>query len=160
MLAVCKRAPNRDGVEDEYRAERDRHLFFIRRGDGTDGGNRAASTDRCTCADEECGFLANMYQVSEAEPDQHRQGDARGGVYKSRTTRVHYFVQIHAEAERDYRCLQQKLREPFAFDMKGMFESEPINQAAQKCDRRRNESACRNNDCDKKDVLAHRTSLA
>ena len=41
------------GIQDEHRSEGDGHLFFVGLGDGTDGRDGAASTDRSPGTDEE-----------------------------------------------------------------------------------------------------------
>src|SRR5262249_2426210 len=70
-------------LEDDDSPKRTRHLLFIGLGDGSDGRNGTAATNRCTRTDEESGLLPHLNEIAEAESEQHRKRDADRGIEKA-----------------------------------------------------------------------------
>ena len=102
-------------VEDEDGAQGDSHLFFAGIGNGTDGGDGAATANGGAGADEEGGLFSDLQQIAEAQAEQHRDSDAGGGVDEAGASGVENLMEVHAEAEGNDGSLQEKFREALAF---------------------------------------------
>ena len=150
----------RDGVEDKDSAESHGHFFVVGLSDRSDCGDSTAAADGGTRADEKCGLLGNVNQVTEPKAEQHRQGDAGGGVEEAGASGLQDFVQVHAEAEGYDGGLQQEFREVLAFDVKRMGERKSVDQATQKSKRWGDQATRRQDDADEEEVPAHRRSVA
>src|ERR1700747_2997696 len=96
-----------------------------------------------------------MDEISEAESEQHDDGDADRGVEKAGASGVNDFVEIHAEAESDDGGLQEEFRQALALDVKRMGQGETVYEACEKSERRRNEAAGGEDDPQKEEALAH-----
>jgi hypothetical protein len=68
-------------------------------------------------------------------------------------------MEVHAEAQADDRSLKQKPRKVPALDVKRVRQTESVYQAAQKGERRREQTAGRQNQSNEKQPLAHVASL-
>lgn len=154
-----RKEKQRDGVEDENSSQGYGHLFFAGIRNRADGRDSAASANGRTSADEEGRFLSDMNEVAKSETQQHRRRDAGGRVEEARASGLENLMKVHAKAEGNDRSLQQKFRQALAFDVKGVRYCESVDQTAKKRDGRRNQTACCQDECHEKCVLAHEESV-
>ncbi|SPE28252.1 hypothetical protein SBA7_120044 [Candidatus Sulfotelmatobacter sp. SbA7] len=77
-------------------------------GDGSHGGDGAASADGGTGRNQKCRPALDLEQRCQRHTGEHGEADAKQGVEKSAAADADDFMQVHAETQADHRGLQQK----------------------------------------------------
>src|SRR6267143_2774131 len=108
--ADWRKDEERDGIEEKHGSQRDGDLVLSGLEDRNDGCDGAASTDRCTDADEDSGV-----SLDEQDPIEHgrqckRGHDPRQGVENAVRSHARDDSQIHASTEAHDRERKQRAR--------------------------------------------------
>src|SRR5213594_3718662 len=137
MKRVSNRRKNqqRDRIQNKDRAERYGHFLFIGLENRADGGNGAAAANRRARRNQKGRIAAHLQELAERQTGQQRKGNSHRGVNESAAAGFQNFVQIHPEAERHHRTLQQCARNAAAFVDVRMREAETKKNSDGQSDR-------------------------